>query len=127
MKKIALYSILALFLTACDAPDVANINLKEGNKISLNNVKSTKSYMATKDDKDRQYHYFETTADLNTVYQNFSQQLEKNGYKPTVKTQEESVIQVYFKKPNSAMIVANFKQANPNQATTQAVLSWAVN
>ncbi|GLO27672.1 hypothetical protein [Pseudomonas putida] len=127
MKKIALYSVLALFLTACDAPDVANINLKEGNKISLNNVKSTKSYMATKDDKDRQYHYFETTADLNTVYQDFSQQLEKNGYKPTVKTQEESVIQVYFKKPNSAMIVANFKQANPNQATTQAVLSWAVN
>lgn len=127
MKKIALYSILALFLTACDAPDVANINLKEGNKISLNNVKSTKSYMATKDDKDRQYHYFETTADLKTVYQDFSQQLEKNGYKPTVKTQEESVIQVYFKKPNSAMIVANFKQANPNQATTQAVLSWAVN
>ena len=127
MKKIALYSILALFLTACDAPDVANINLKEGNKISLNNVKSTKSYMATKDDKDRQYHYFETTAELNTVYQNFSQEFEKNGYKPTVKTQEESVIQVYFKKPNSAMIVANFKHTNPNQATTQAVLSWAVN
>ena len=127
MKKIALYSILALFLTACDAPDVANINLKEGNKISLNNVKSTKSYMATKDDKDRQYHYFDTTADLKTVYLDFSQQLEKNGYKPTVKTQEESAIQVYFKKPNSAMIVANFKQANPNQATTQAVLSWVVN
>ncbi|MDD2129113.1 hypothetical protein NP856_08090 [Pseudomonas sp. 17391] len=127
MKKIALYSILALFLTACDAPNVANINLKEGHKISVNNVKSTKSYMATKDDKDRQYHYFETTADLNTVYQDFSQQLEKNGYKPTIKTQEESIIQAYFRKPNSAMIVANFKQANPNQATTQAVLSWAVN
>jgi len=127
MKKIALYSVLALFLTACDAPNVANINLKEGHKISLNNVKSTKSYMATKDDKDRQYHYFETTADLNTVYQDFTQQLEKNGYKPTIKTQENSVIQAYFKKPNSAMIVANFKQVNPNQPTTQAVLSWAVN
>jgi len=127
MKKIALYSILALFLTACDAPNTAHVNLKEGTKISLNNVKSTKSYMATKDDKDRQFHYFETTADLKTVYQDFSQALEKNGYKPAIKTQDDSTIQTYFRKPGSAMIVANFKQPNPDQATTQAVLSWAVN
>ncbi|MCE5993435.1 MULTISPECIES: hypothetical protein [unclassified Pseudomonas] len=127
MKKIALYSILALFLTACDAPNTANINLKEGSKISLNNVKSTKSYMTTKDEKDRQFHYFETTADLKTVYQDFSQALEKNGYKPSIKIQDDSTIQAYFRKPNSAMIVANFKQSNPNQAATQAVLSWAVN
>ncbi|WP_085692421.1 MULTISPECIES: hypothetical protein [Pseudomonas] len=127
MKKIALYSILALFLTACDAPNTANVNLKEGHKISLNNVKSTKSYLTTKDEKDRQFHYFETTADLKTVYQDFSQALEKNGYNPTIKTQDESTIQVYFRKPNSAMIVANFKQPNLNQAATQAVLSWAIN
>ena len=127
MKKIALYSILALFLTACDAPNTTDLNLKEGNKISLNNVKSTKSYMATKDDKDRQFHYFETTADLKTVYQDFSQALEKSGYKPSIKTQDDSTIQAYFRKPKSAMIVANFKQSNPNQAVTQAVLSWAVN
>ncbi|MNT85881.1 hypothetical protein D3C72_2261010 [compost metagenome] len=83
--------------------------------------------MATKDDKDRQFHYFETTADLKTVYQDFSQALEKNGYKPAIKTQDDSTIQTYFRKPGSAMIVANFKQPNPNQVTTQAVLSWAVN
>lgn len=127
MKKIALYSILALFLTACDAPNTANVNLKEGHKISLKNVKSTKSYLTTKDEKDRQFHYFETTADLKTVYQDFSQALEKNGYNPTIKTQDDSTIQAYFRKPNSAMIVANFKQPNPNQAATQAVLSWAIN
>ncbi|WP_200627013.1 hypothetical protein [Pseudomonas sp. LAM2023] len=127
MKKIALYSLLALFLTACDAPNMTDIQLKEGHKISLNNVKSTKSYMATKDEKDRQFHYFETTADLKTVYQDFSQALEKNGYKSTIKAQNDSSIQVYFRKPNAAMIVANFKQSNPNQAATQAVLSWAVN
>lgn len=127
MKKIALYSILALFLTACNAPDTADINLKEGSKISLSNVKSTKSYMATKDEKDRQFHYFETTADLKTVYQDFNQALEKSGYKATIKTQDDSSIQAYFRKPNAAMIVANFKQSNPNQASTQAVISWAVN
>lgn len=127
MKKIALYSILALFLTACNAPDTADINLKEGSKISLSNVKSTKSYMATKDEKDRQFHYFETTADLKTVYQDFNQALEKSGYKATIKIQDDSSIQAYFRKPNAAMIVANFKQSNPNQASTQAVISWAVN
>ncbi|MGY4523556.1 hypothetical protein [Pseudomonas sp. UBA4617] len=127
MKKIALYSILALFLTACNAPDTADINLKEGNKISFSNVKSTKSYMATKDDKDRQFHYFETTADLKTVYQDFSQTLEKSGYKATIKKQDDSSLQAYFRKPNAAMIVANFKQSNPNKASTQAVISWAVN
>ncbi|MFP3371484.1 hypothetical protein [Pseudomonas sp. SIMBA_068] len=128
MKKIALYSVLALFLTACDAPNVAKVDLKEGKQITFNNIKTTKSYTATKDDQDRQLHFFETSTDLNTTYQDFNKTFETNGYKANVRTQNESLIQVYYKKPNAALIVANFKQIQPKEgAASQAVISWQLN
>ncbi|MEO9241477.1 hypothetical protein [Pseudomonas inefficax] len=128
MKKIALYSILALFLTACDAPNVAKVDLKEGKQIAFNNIKITKSYTATKDNQDRQLHFFETSTDLNSTYQDFNKSFESNGYKPTIKTQSDSLIQVYYKKPSAALIVANFKQIQPKEGTaSQAVISWQLN
>lgn len=128
MKKVALYSILALLLTACDAPNVAKVDLKEGKEISFSNVTTTKSYTATKDDQDRQLHFFETSTDLNSTYQDFSKSFEAQGYKPTVKSQSDSLIQVYYKKPSATLIVANFKKIQPKEGTaSQAVISWQIN
>ncbi|MFT0521163.1 hypothetical protein [Pseudomonas faucium] len=127
MKKIALFSVLALCLSACDAPDVAKIDLKEGQRVSFNNVKSTKSYMATKDDMDRQYHFFAVNNDLNAVYKDFSQSFEKNGYKTIERKHDDALIQAYYKKPNAALIVANFKKTENQPTATQTVISWVLN
>lgn len=127
MKHLTICIFFVFSLSACDGSKNNRIILSDGNKIAFDDVSTIKEYSATKDDKDRQYYFLAISNDIEATYSDAVKKLGKAGYKPTEKTHSSTLIQTYFKKPYSAMIVANFKRIDGPKPITHTVLSWPLN
>lgn len=129
MKKILLCSFFAFTLAACDSGTQTNetsattLALQDGNSISLSGALS-KSYTAQRDNVARQYHIIDFTAPMTSSHTEFSKTLEKQGYTQSIKDQTDDLIQAYYRKPNSPLLVANFKRAGTDGKATQLSISW---
>ncbi|KGE66303.1 MULTISPECIES: hypothetical protein [Pseudomonas] len=125
MKNLLLAVSFLVSVTACDnstqETHTSLTSLSNGIQVP-SSAKEVKSYIAKKDNVDRQHYLFDIDKPVSEANEELSRVMKSQGFAQLIKSQEKDVSQFYFNKEKSPTVVAVLKPINSSQ--TRLAMSW---